>query len=279
MTRLSGRRKLLAALAIALVIGGLLIAVLGGSGRPPAGRDVPGQPAQRGGLGGTNGGGRGEAGPGGRGETKGGGRGGTGQGGSGEANEGGRGEGGRAGLGDVAIAARYLGVSPAQLRASLRSGSSLAVIAASRGRSVAGLEQRLVAARIAARRHALSELPPQQQQLVRARIQRSVAVSVKRRRLGSQILAGVNLRVAARYLGVKPRGLRTQLSRGRTLAQIAASTPGRNASGLIAALLAARKTLLDRARAAGEISAALEQRALTRLKSRITASVNHPPGR
>jgi hypothetical protein len=240
MTRLSGRRKLLAALAIALVIAGVLIAVLGGSGRPPTGRNVPGQPARSAG--------RGEPAV-------------------------------AAGRAELAAAADYLGVSQSQLRASLRAGTSLAEVAASHGRSVTGLEQRLVAARTSALAKALHELPAQTQQLVRARIQRSVAVSVKRHRVGGPTRVAINVRIASRYLGVKARELRAQLRRGRTLAQVAASSPGRSASGLIAALLAARKQLLDRARAAGEITPAVEQHALTTLKQRLTAAVNSPPGR
>ena len=41
--------------------------------------------------------------------------------------------------GPSAIAA-YLGLTPAQLRASLRSGASLAEVAVARGRALAGLE-------------------------------------------------------------------------------------------------------------------------------------------
>ena len=41
--------------------------------------------------------------------------------------------------GPAAIAA-YLGLTPAQLRASLRSGATLAEVAVARGRSLAGLE-------------------------------------------------------------------------------------------------------------------------------------------
>jgi hypothetical protein len=54
---------------------------------------------------------------------------------------------GAGGLRDLAVAASYLGVSPAQLRGDLRSGRTLAAIAdATRGRSATGLIEALVAA-------------------------------------------------------------------------------------------------------------------------------------
>ena len=46
----------------------------------------------------------------------------------------------------IAAAADYLGLSPTDLRAQLRSGTSLADVAAAQGKSVAGLEDAMVAA-------------------------------------------------------------------------------------------------------------------------------------
>jgi hypothetical protein len=240
MTRLSGPRRLLAALAIAVVVVGVLIAVLGPSERPPTGRKLPGQPARelaRGSVGGLS------------------------------------------ARGELAAAAAYLGVSQQQLRTSLRSGRSLAEVAAAGGRSVAGLEQRLIALRVSARAKQLGELPARQRKLVQAGIRQRVAASVVRHRFGGQPGAGINVRIASAYLGMAPAQLRAQLRRGRSLAQVAASTRGHSAAGLISALVAARRRLLDRARAAGGISAGVEQHALATLTARITATVNRPPGR
>jgi hypothetical protein len=90
------------------------------------------------------------------------------------------------------------------------------------------------------------------------------------------VLVGASVRVASDYLGVPARTLRRQLRDGRTLAQIASSTPGRSTSGLIAALLAARARVLDRARAAGRITAAAERRLLSSARARIAAQVSRP---
>jgi hypothetical protein len=49
------------------------------------------------------------------------------------------------------------------------------------------------------------------------------------------------LHVAASYLGLSPRELRDQLRSGKSLAQVANSTPGKSEAGLVAALLAAAK--------------------------------------
>lgn len=49
------------------------------------------------------------------------------------------------------------------------------------------------------------------------------------------------LHVAASYLGLSPRELREQLRSGKSLAQVADSTPGKSEAGLVAALLAAAK--------------------------------------
>jgi hypothetical protein len=235
MRRLDTRAKRLSAgLAVALVIAGVLIAVLGGSGRGPGGRRLPGQRSP-----------------------------------GAQAAE-------RAEHGEIAVAAAYLGLTHAQLRARLRSGSSLAEIAAgTHGTSVAGLTERLVAARPAT--HKAAQLPPQQAKTLRARVQRSVAAAIGRHRLGGP-RAGTNARVAARYLGLSPSKLRAEVRRGKTLAQIARATHGHSPAGLIAALVAARQRALDRARGSGVISGAAEKRLLATVRARVTATVNQPLG-
>ena len=74
---------------------------------------------------------------------------------------------------------------------------------------------------------------------------------------------------AEQYLGVSAAALRSDLAAGQTLAQIAATTPGKTLDGLKGAVLASAKTRLDAAVASGEISSAQESVRLARLSARI----------
>ncbi len=73
------------------------------------------------------------------------------------------------------------------------------------------------------------------------------------------------LHAAAVYLGTSPGALRDELATGKTLAQIAAATPGKSAAGLSAALVAA-----GRERLAGETS---------KLPAKVEALVDGRPAR
>jgi hypothetical protein len=57
-------------------------------------------------------------------------------------------------------------------------------------------------------------------------------------------LSGGPVGAAARYLGVPVTRLSSELSSGKTLAQVANATPGKSAEGLVEALVAARKAKL-----------------------------------
>ncbi|HLM86594.1 MAG TPA: hypothetical protein VK272_10455 [Solirubrobacteraceae bacterium] len=84
------------------------------------------------------------------------------------------------------------------------------------------------------------------------------------------------LALAASYLGVSRTDLRTQLRSGRTLAQIANSTSGKSASGLIDALVSAKAARLGTAAHAGKLSPAREQVRLADIRRRITLQVSLP---
>jgi hypothetical protein len=81
--------------------------------------------------------------------------------------------------------------------------------------------------------------------------------------------SGGELAVAAGYLGISPPQLRRELRAGHSLSAVA-SGAGKSASGVVAAVVASRKATLDKLRAAGTISAAEEQRRLSRLRARLT---------
>ena len=82
------------------------------------------------------------------------------------------------------------------------------------------------------------------------------------------------LAAATTYLGISESELRTQLASGKTLAQIADSTNGKSAAGLIDAMVAAQKKQLDQAVSSGRISQSLADQIESNLKSRITDMVN-----
>jgi hypothetical protein len=181
---------------------------------------------------------------------------------------------------DLPAAASYLGLSPAQLEAELRSGRSLAQIAESTpGRSGAGLIDALVARK----RERLSKLAATLPQRVRAEVDRQGGLAGAlgaRRAGGSRNLAHRGLgAAAAAYLGISVRQLRARLHAGRTLAEIASATPGRSPAGLIDALIAAKKRRIAARTAAGRLTPSQADRANGRAEKVITKTVNrrsHP---
>jgi hypothetical protein len=84
---------------------------------------------------------------------------------------------------------------------------------------------------------------------------------------------GAGLDAAATYLGLTEDQLRTELERGKTLAQIA-TAHGKTAEGLVSALLDRAKQRLDAAVAAGRLTRPDADSLLAGLKDRITDLVN-----
>jgi hypothetical protein len=77
--------------------------------------------------------------------------------------------------------------------------------------------------------------------------------------------------VAARYLALSAATLRGDLQAGKSLAQIASSTPGRSVEGLKTAIASAEKTRLEKAESSGLITSRQEQQRLGNLTSRVEA--------
>jgi len=160
--------------------------------------------------------------------------------------------------GTLASAASYLGVSETRLRSEVRSGRSLAQIAdATPGRSAAGLVAAVEAADRARLASAAATLPAR----VRAEVDRVPG--------GEHTL----LAAAASYLGVSRAQLRRELRSGKTLAQVAAASAGKSASGLVAALVAARKGNIEAEVKAGVITQARANVLLAKLNRRVNAQV------
>jgi len=157
----------------------------------------------------------------------------------------------------LAVAAGYLGTTPAEVRGELQSGKSLAEVAnATSGKSAQGLIQTLEAA---------------------AKKKLHAAAT----RLSARIVAKVDghpgdgpaVHAATSYLGLTVTQLRADVRSGKTLAQVASSTSGKSEAGLIEAIVAARKTALATEAKAGRIPQARAATTESRLVSRVTARV------
>jgi hypothetical protein len=168
-------------------------------------------------------------------------------------------------------AAQYLQLDRSALVKDIRSGQTLAQIAAARGKSVDGLEAAMVAAvktkldaAVAAGKLSSTD---EQARLGRAQklVDRFVHAQLRARagHAGKARLLGL----AARYIGVTPRALAAEL-KGKSLAQVA-TAHGKTASGLKGALLKPFQARLAKAVAAGRISSADAQAKLAKISSKL----------
>jgi hypothetical protein len=189
-----------------------------------------------------------------------------------------RGSGGPAnGTGPIAIAS-YLGLTPAELRAQLRSGKTLAQIALAQGKTVAGLEDAIYADVQAHldRAVAIGELNGTQEQAMLAQLKAHLDDIVNHASPGPGMLGQKRPafgRAVASYLGITAAELRTQLRAGKSLAQIA-TAQGKSVDGLKAAILAAAKAKLDRAVTSDRLTTTQEKTILDRLAAHLDELVN-----
>lgn len=196
---------------------------------------------------------------------------------------------------DVAAAAAYLGVSADALVSELDTRKSLAQVAVAHGKTVQGLVDAIVTARRARLAKVSAKLP----QRVGTEVEKPTASATagpvpgeagarhsgrKAQANRGRSLAAIQTLVvftskgrlgfaAASYLGIAPSQLRAELGAGKTLAQLASSTPGKSTQGLEATLLAARQQRVTQRLAAGRIAHARAARITRRLHERIDALV------
>ncbi len=184
------------------------------------------------------------------------------------------------GSSDLALAARYLGVSKAQLRHELNFGSTLADIAnATTGRTASGLTDALFAAKAARLSEAVSagKLSKAEQASRLAKLPERLAAEIYRHHTAN---AGpVDIETAAGYLRLTVKQIRGEQHSGRSLAQIAAGTAGRSPAGLIHALVSAKSAALAAAVRAGTLSRTEQSTMSAELERRVTAEVDHLPSR
>jgi hypothetical protein len=182
--------------------------------------------------------------------------------------------------GDLALAAAYLGVSRAQLRHELSSGSTLADIAnATGGRSASGLTDALFAAKAARLSEEVStgKLSKDKQASRLAKLPERLAAEVYRQHT---VGAGsTDLATAAGYLGLTVKQIRDEQRSEHSLAQIAAARPGKSAAGLIDVLVSAKRAALAAAARAGTLSGSEQSKMTAELTRRVTAEVDRVPAK
>ena len=94
---------------------------------------------------------------------------------------------------------------------------------------------------------------------------------------GGGLLGADVLTPAASYLGISLTDLQSDLKSGKTLAQ-EATAKGKTASGLVDAIVAAEKKVLDSQVAAGWLTDAQETNVLANVKDAVTDLVDNGPG-
>ncbi len=163
----------------------------------------------------------------------------------------------------LATAATYLGITEAELRTQLRSGKSLADVAAANGKTRDGL----IAALTQAATTQIATLVD-----TRNPFPHGGPRGVGR---GEHLGFGMDgIETASTYLGITEADLRTQLQGGKTLGQIADATAGKSRDGLIGAIVTAETSEIDAAQTAGKITADQATRRKTDLTARVTTMVD-----
>lgn len=95
--------------------------------------------------------------------------------------------------------------------------------------------------------------------------------------LAKRFLGGV-MKTSAEYLGLTGEQLKEQLKSGQSLAQIAATTPGKSRDGLLAALTSAAEAQIKAALEAGKITPEQAEAARNRVAGAIEKLVDREPG-
>jgi len=192
---------------------------------------------------------------------------------------------GPAGLPGPAAIASYLGLTPAQLRVELGSGKTLAQIAVAQGKTVSGLEDAITTDVQAHLDKAVAngKITSAQEQALLTELKAHLDDIVNHAFPAMAAHRGPRAALAglvAKYVGITPAELRTELQSGKSLAQIA-TAHGKTVAGLKTAILDAAKARLDKAVTAGTLTATQEQSLLDRLSAHIDQLVNRtgPPAR
>jgi hypothetical protein len=190
---------------------------------------------------------------------------------------------------EIAAAAKYLGLSEADLRAKLRDGQSLADVAKAQSKDVAGLKTAILDAAKADLDKAVADKKLTQSQAddisngLKAHIDDIVAANVKLRlRLrgpggpGMRFGFGADTAAAAKYLGLDESALRDKLRAGQSLADVA-KAQSKDVQGLEDAIVASQKGRLDQAVSDKKLTQSQADDMLAELKSHVDDLVNATP--
>jgi hypothetical protein len=178
----------------------------------------------------------------------------------------------------LVLAAAYLGMSPQQLRGEERLGHSLAQVASSTpGKSTAALVAAMAhprEERIASELSSGKITSTEAQARIAAERARVTATVNHVRRIG---IATGTVPISAAYLGLALHQVREDQRAGRSLAEIADSTPGHSSAGLTAAVIVAETRRIESQAAAGTLTAAAKKQQLAELDLRVRKQVSATP--
>jgi hypothetical protein len=188
---------------------------------------------------------------------------------------------------EIAAAAKYLGLSGADLSAKLRDGQSLADMAKAQSKDVAGLKTAILDAAKADLDKAVADKKLTQSQAddiangLKSHIDDIVNGSVKLRFRGPggpgmRFGFGADTAAAAKYLGLDESALRDKLRAGQSLADVA-KAQSKGVQGLEDAIVASQKARLDQAVSEKKLTQSQADDMLAELKSHVDDLVNAKP--
>ena len=188
---------------------------------------------------------------------------------------------------EIAAAAKYLGLSEADLRTKLRDGQSLADLAKAQSKDLAGLKTAILDAAKADLDKAVADKKLTQSQAddlysgLKSHIDDIVAANGKLRFRGPggpgmKFGFGADTAAAAKYLGLDESALRTKLRNGQSLADVA-KAQNKDVQGLEDAIVASQKARLDQAVSDKKLTQSEADDILAKLKSHVGDLVNTKP--
>ena len=189
---------------------------------------------------------------------------------------------------EIAAAAKYLGLSEADLRTKLRDGQSLADLAKAQSKDLAGLKTAILDAAKADLDQAVAAKKLTQSQAddvyngLKSHIDDIVAANVKehfggRGGPGMRFGFGADTAAAAKYLGLDESALRAKLRNGQSLADVA-KAQNKDVQGLEDAIVASQKAQLDKAVSDKKLTQSQADDMLAKLKSHVDDLVSAKPG-
>jgi hypothetical protein len=188
---------------------------------------------------------------------------------------------------EIAAAAKYLGLSEADLRTKLRDGQSLADVAKAQSKDVAGLKTAILDAAKTDLNKAVADKKLTQSQAddiydaLKSHIDDIVDANGKldfggRGGLHMGFGFGADTAAAAKYLGLHESALRDKLRNGQSLADVA-KAQNKDVQGLGDAIVASQKARLDQAVSDKKVTQSQADDILAKLKSHVDDLVNAKP--